>query len=760
MVNNLGQTMDMLHILTTLFLFGCGIILPCQCDQVSYNDVLLNVHKIKQKLTSLDSGDEYTTPMILGEGFMRTLKLSMGAEALLRLAATQAVSPVCRQHLNETLLAATKYQEDWAIKMFDADTKLPSGFLMGNLLWIGDYEECVNVTATIYVGQNRTLPTHPFTGQFCTTAIPLGPEPEAGVDVGGNGMPAAALKLGLCVPSTCSEMDINTLINSTLAIIPQAMNTTLQATVTSCQNTNLPYDDKALAAIVFFSILALIIVVGTLYDVVYIRQLFRSHDEEEAEVGESAGLLADASAQESRDIKYRTYETNGDVRKEQAHDNTVVVGTCGKILQAFSVYTNGSKILDTSSRAGNLGCLNGIRFLSMSWVILGHALTFCLYQSRNTLPFITKMLNRFSFLAIMNATVSVDTFFMLSGLLVSYLSMKELKKVGGVRNFRWGMFYFHRFWRLTPAYGLFIFLYASLTRFLYTGPLWPQQGFEPTNCTYWWANLLYVSNLINFDKQCMAWSWYLSNDMQFYLISPLIIIPLYFSGVLGVAVCLVFLVATMLASGLIASINDLPMTFVTPAGNTKIGQYFDDYYVKPYCRIGPYVVGMLLGYILYKTDGKTRMSRVRVLLGWALAAVCCMSVLYGNYDSVRGVHIPSRYESALYTATHSTVWAVGVSWVIYACCTGYGGFVNTLLSWKAFVPLSRLTYTAYLVHPALMMVYYAGKREAIYLTDMEETFFFLGSLLGSFALAFVLSLAIEAPFMGLEKALFNRERRH
>ena len=32
------------------------------------------------------------------------------------------------------------------------------------------------------------------------------------------------------------------------------------------------------------------------------------------------------------------------------------------------------------------------------------------------------------------------------------------------------------------------------------------------------------------------------------------------------------------------------------------------------------------------------------------------------------------------------------------------GIVNTILSWNGFIPLSRLTYAAYLVHPICMMV--------------------------------------------------------
>lgn len=42
------------------------------------------------------------------------------------------------------------------------------------------------------------------------------------------------------------------------------------------------------------------------------------------------------------------------------------------ILIAFSVYTNGKKLISTIENADQLSCLHGIRFISMMWVILGH----------------------------------------------------------------------------------------------------------------------------------------------------------------------------------------------------------------------------------------------------------------------------------------------------------------------------------------------------------------------------------------------------
>lgn len=49
----------------------------------------------------------------------------------------------------------------------------------------------------------------------------------------------------------------------------------------------------------------------------------------------------------------------------------------------------------------------------------------------------------------------------------------------------------------------------------------------------------------------------------------------------------------------------------------------------------------------------------------------------------------------------------------------FAGFVNTILSWKAFIPLSRLTYCAYLVHPIILQSFYLSQRYTIYITDFE-----------------------------------------
>lgn len=69
--------------------------------------------------------------------------------------------------------------------VLDSTGKIPSGLFLGDLSWMGTFDECVNTTATVYLGPNNTDPSHPFEGQYCKVGIPLSnqPAPAAAVVV-------------------------------------------------------------------------------------------------------------------------------------------------------------------------------------------------------------------------------------------------------------------------------------------------------------------------------------------------------------------------------------------------------------------------------------------------------------------------------------------------------------------------------------------------------------------------------------------------
>lgn len=138
------------------------------------------------------------------------------------------------------------------------------------------------------------------------------------------------------------------------------------------------------------------------------------------------------------------------------------LGPAHILLIAFSVKYNGEKLLAVSSNPDQLPCLNGLRFISMMWVVLGHRYAgfFSLpvvnllqgleviekYISLHDILFrtffqwVTKPGNMF----MINAGVSVDTFFVLSGLLLAYVFC--LSQTKGVK-FNVFFFYLHRYLR-------------------------------------------------------------------------------------------------------------------------------------------------------------------------------------------------------------------------------------------------------------------------------------------------------------------------
>ncbi len=118
-----------------------------------------------------------------------------------------------------------------------------------------------------------------------------------------------------------------------------------------------------------------------------------------------------------------------------------------------------------------------------------------------------------------NPILSVDSFFVLSGCLLAYITFKEMDRSGGKINLV--LFYLHRYiryakvhnflqvqytvhtlemyiivhFRITGVYAFVIGFYASLYKFLDYGIL-SSVDFIVDQCqANWWRNLLYINNI-------------------------------------------------------------------------------------------------------------------------------------------------------------------------------------------------------------------------------------------------------------------------
>ncbi|PSN55352.1 hypothetical protein C0J52_01840 [Blattella germanica] len=311
---------------------------------------------------------------------------------------------------------------------------------------------------------------------------------------------------------------------------------------------------------------------------------------------------------------------------------------------------------------------------------------------------------------------------------------------------------------LTPPYAFVIFFYATLMYHLGSGPNWnSQMGLNRDYCIEnWWTNLLYINNYINIDRMCMNQTWYLAVDMQLFWLSPLLLYPLAKWPRFGKALLGFTILGSVLVPLIVTMALRLTAVMLYNKDLLMVGNVYKHVYSRTYTRAGPYFIGIALGYLLHNLRGKPiKIPKMYVVLGWLLAMASCVAVVFGAAVFYNDEHEYSVLESGIYAGLHRSIWALSIAWMAFACIKGYGGPVDTFLSWKLFVPLSRLTYCAYLCHYIVLLYNIGSVRTPGYLSDYHIVHEFSGNFVLSFALAMVISLAFEIPFMNLDKILLR-----
>ncbi|XP_066294089.1 nose resistant to fluoxetine protein 6-like [Branchiostoma lanceolatum] len=659
---------------------------------------------------------------------------------------TGNVSPQCRDDVQQYMqdLLQGKF---YALNILDAGGKPPSGILEGNFNWLGSYSQCINVTKK---GFGSTFDAKYYIATLAPVAKP--PQLSAGASPALGGL---TLRLGVCVPNSCTTSDVIQRLDNSLYFRLLVEGGTLQVTSASSP-TSPPLHNKTIAAICVCSVILMFVLMGTAYDVIIHQPrlgAIKSSKEPEDGTEERNGEVSHQHV-DSEQPDERTHLINSSRKKQTDAAAAMEENMSCRVLLCFSLYTNIAKLLSTSQAPGAIKCLHGIRFLSMTWVILGHTYAFASPVIENPLAALD-VIGQFTFQAVGNAYVSVDSFFFLSGLLTAYLLLKQIQKSREKgQSIPYWMMYVHRYWRLTMPYAFVLFLWLTVYPYMFVGPFWPGEAIDPTCGTNWWTNLLYINNVVSLDKMCMGWSWYLANDMQFFVIGVPLVYLLSRWRPVGFALKLALLLSSFIATALICLHDKLSPNLL---GMSQPG-WMEDYYVKPWCRIGPYLVGMTVGWLMVRIKGASAYRKTMTIvapIGWAVSTAAALAVLYGLYGTYHGT-VMTNSESAFYLTVHRTVWALALGWLVLACFYGYGGAVNTFLSWDFFVPLSRLTYCAYLVHPMIIYMAFYDREVTLHYTTLMVIYSFVGNLVLSYGLAFLVSVTVEAPLLGLEKIVFRK----
>jgi hypothetical protein len=89
-----------------------------------------------------------------------------------------------------------------------------------------------------------------------------------------------------------------------------------------------------------------------------------------------------------------------------------------------------------------------------------------------------------------NISIFNDHFFLIGGLLTTFQLCRELDRHKG--RFNVGLYYLHRYLRLTIVYAFILGFIATLIVYVATGPNWYTVDFYSNACRLaWWRQFLY-----------------------------------------------------------------------------------------------------------------------------------------------------------------------------------------------------------------------------------------------------------------------------
>eukprot|EP00475_Leptophrys_vorax_P016689 TRINITY_DN23182_c0_g1_i1.p1 TRINITY_DN23182_c0_g1~~TRINITY_DN23182_c0_g1_i1.p1 ORF type:complete len:683 (-),score=171.21 TRINITY_DN23182_c0_g1_i1:92-2107(-) len=647
--------------------------------------------------------------------------------------------------------------------MLDAWGKFPpAGIQGGNLQSWGAYWECHSLGLDVarYCGvQNAGFP---LTGIKVTVNAQ---QPFV--------LPMYLTQLGICVPSSCNQDNLQDALNSSSGAVQiEAIGGHL---VFYCDQPK-PLSSSASAVI---GLLIAFGVIGVVCSLVFEFKRFlklAGHggfkpDRKQPLLEEGEREEASAPGEEER----QTLLTVGDhdsnriapdpEQPQQSHGKRKKRddrSMSDKLIEAFAASENLRKLF-TVSEGGNpqlskLKALDGIRVMSLLWVILGHTYMNFTSTSQNLVALQDK-LKDYSFLFVTNAFFSVDTFFFLSGFLACILLLLELEK--GVRfdASKIGFVYLHRIWRILPTYLLVVLFLTFVMNFTGNGPAWtPINGVESQCKSVWWRDVLFINNFWSMNSDCVGWAWYLANDMQFFLLAPFLALALFKNARAGFSL----LGALWLISVIYCLVVSMKYHYSAyMIGETTQGDEAHSFtnmiYIKPWARIQPYLIGMAAAYVHLKHGPKITANLTRRLLsvGAMLIALCllCICIFSIRHEQAGGTW--TNAGNGFYNALSRSVWGFGLAIIVIVCCNGGGSVVNDFLSASFWTPLARVGLSAYLIHYLFIIWAIGNSKVSLFFSDASVVTLFLGLVMLTYAFGFLVAAFVEAPTRNLDKIIFK-----
>ncbi|PSN54851.1 hypothetical protein C0J52_12407 [Blattella germanica] len=583
---------------------------------------------------------------------------------------SRITNEICRKH-SRIFVHQLKRYKLWALQMYDSSAKLPSGILKGNVNQFGDFDQCLAI---------ETDESSNIEGKYCLASVDIDATSLIDNDTEtlhkavylaksyefikstyrdpGQFAPRfTTINWAVCVPASCSPEDVQQSLVDALQDYNETIGVSFDVHVDpemcyTKSDAEKSFSIPTLCTLIFFAVVICIAVAATFID--------------------RNPKISDASEQ----------------------------GQMKRLVMAFSIKKNIDELTADLPAEGDINCIHGIRAIFTAALYLAHkVIMLCLSPYTNRVS-LTEVSNEWWSTIFRTSIIYTDSFLMMSGILTSFNLSKEIERK---KHIDWFNKYIARFIRLTPALLALVLFYAYVMEHLGTGPQWNLSVKRNADLCKdsFWKNILYIQTFFPFEQMCATHTHHLALDMQLSLLSPLLVTLLWQWRVFGMMVLLSLYTLSAALRYLTTLQNQLSIIIFHGISVKQLYQAANLTYGKSLHRATPYLVGVALGHIMHKTGKKVDIPKFAVVAGWLLSSYFIyLSMISPFHLGFRDYEYDVQ-QASLYVTFSPIIWSLALGWIIWACFTGHGGFVNKFLCCRSLVLFSRISYAVYLTQFAV-----------------------------------------------------------
>lgn len=668
----------------------------------------------------------------------------------------------CGKHLNYYASLLKQYTEldsmdrkvsHDALVLADAYGRPEAGVHMGNSFWLGQYTQCLDTKITI--DNDDADADHDETkivnSQYCIIS--------AHAPSWNKKDTLHSIRIGVCMPETCTNSMLEDHFRekvfsmAKIHLNPVPLYKELEMTQVFClphsTSENRQFSKMTIGFLTVISLFVCCCLLATFIDnnLPLKEGLTTTMPSPSPSPAPSPATLTNGHSQPSHTDQSRNWK--------------IIT------IEAFSISRNLQKIMHVKETNGEhfLDSLAGIKSLSLFWIIGAHSILIGATTASNLILFdsLNKTLLSYFFLT---AHLVVDTFFAVSGILASYLMFKT--RAGLLTMPEYIVATVHRYWRLTPLYLLAFWYAKSIGHHISSGPFWDYMTSEKSprlQCGQesWLVALLHVADFKGPKDHCVPFAWFISNGIKFWLVTPIFVAAIAKSRQRGYILTTLAIVANIVLVFVLAlkssGIDLDALLEFRPESASNMMNTMGEVYSRPYSRIGPYLVGLIAGHLLFSMETKQIQLQLSDKANAIIWTLVCATIMLLTFMLKFVPPVRKDFQIYLFSFSSALVrplWATCSCWLIFAIAQGQAKWLRQFLSSRMWQIVVRLSYSGYLVQGEVLAIYMMAHNGShlVRYTDMITHGVFL--IVTTMVVSFFAALLIEYPLIAIEELVFPR----